>query len=598
MKSISEQFALWKSALDDFQKNVEKDLDEIRKEKSEVQQMKNAILDRMDSGQYIRDEKRIVLSAPEIVIGNVDHSGVLWDKLAPSRITIRGNNVALEAVGVGGAGTGTIVSRAGSIRTIAVDPGKDGLEEVAGETSEIVMQARNIGLVSDSAADFFAERPFAGTGIRIHSDKQVDIEATPSCELRETLLKDKEKGLNGRADALKKTATNEKKEIETLMKQMEDLVGQPDLDADQDLLRSNFVDLEERHAEFQALSTALYDSMTGYFRTLSLLAETNRQATSVKTQSDGVSKLKSDFAKQSTGAGISLRAERVDVASVDGDGNFRTNPEAGVSMQARNLSFAANNFDGSLAKDGMMSISAQTVSVSTVNPKMEKENADYPAAGDVIVTSKNITLEAVDRELKDKKIQEKALTAGGTLSVRAEKIDVSATDTEGKAAGQVSVNAKALEIKSMDVDKDKRTDKSLAAGSTLLLLAEKMFAGGKDKDNKSKSVQVSSDKVGVFAKTTLELQQDEGKSLVQMEGGNLSVSGGKTALFGETTVNGKATFKADVKAGTVELDNIKIGTSFKSPCTSEGVAMPAPPSTAQLSAKLKEEDAPAGKEQS
>jgi hypothetical protein len=595
MKSISEQFDLWKSALDDFQKNVEQDLDEIRKAKSEVQQMKTAILDRMDCGQFIRDEKRIVLSAPEIIIGNVDHSGALWDKLAPSRITIRGNNVALEAVGVGRAGTGTIVSRAGSIRAIAVDPGKDGLEEVAGETSEIVMQARNIGLVSDSAADFFAEQPFAGTGIRIHSDRQVEIEATPSCALRETNLKNKGTGLNARAEALKKTAAGEQKEIETLMKQMEDLVSLPSLDADQDLLRTNFLDLEEQHAEFRALYTALYDNMTCYFRTLSLLAETNRQATSVKKQSDEAGKLKSDFAKQSTGAGISLRAERVDVASVDGDGNFRTNPEAGVSMQARNMSFAANNFDGSLAEDGKVSISAQTVSVSTVNPKIEKDNADYPAAGEVIVTSKTITLEAVDRELKDNKIQEKALTAGGTLSVRAEKIDVSATDTEGKAAGQVSVNAKDVEIKSMDVDKEKRTDKSLAAGSAMLLLAEKMFAGGKDKDNKSKSVQVSSDKVGVFAKTTLELQQDEGKSLVQLEGGNLSVSGSKTALFGETTVNGKATFNADVRAGTVELDNIKIGKSFKSPCTSEGVAVPAPPSTAKLSAKLKEEDAPAGK---
>ncbi|MEG1543124.1 MAG: hypothetical protein RR382_01175, partial [Tannerellaceae bacterium] len=188
--------------------------------------------------------------------------------------------------------------------------------------------------------------------------------------------------------------------------------------------------------------------------------------------------------------------------------------------------------------------------------------------------------------------QEKALTAGGSFEVRTETVNVSATDTEGKATGKVGINAKSLQIRSMDVDKEKRTDKGLAADSTMLLLSEKMYAGGRDKDNKSKSVQVSSEKVGVFAKTTIELQQDEGKSGVQLDGGDFSVTGGKVNMFGETTLNGKTTFKADVKAGNVELDNIKIGKSFKSPCTTEGIAIPGVPSSAKLSTKLKEEDAP------
>ncbi|MEG1659110.1 MAG: hypothetical protein RR304_00845 [Bacteroides sp.] len=594
MKNISAQFEQWKAALDDFQKNVEKDLEEIRRQKSEVQEMKNDILDRMDKGQFIRDEERIVISAPEIIIGNVDHSGVLWNKKAPGTVIIRSNDVALEAVDLGMSKAGTIISRASSIRNIAVDPGKDGLELVAGDVSEIIMHGRDIGIVSSSANDYFTESPLAGAagGIFIHSDKRVDIEAAPACESLEVNLKNTNANLKTRISELKEEVTRDKTQIDLLMKRMKLLVSIPDINAEELSLRTDFINLEEQYEEFKELSDSLYKAMTACFRTLSMLAEANRQAASVKNQSEAVSKKKDKFAEKTTGASINMKAERVNIKSMDGDGKLRINPEAGVSIQAKNMDFYANAFDNSLIKNGRFSVSAQSVGISTVNAKIEKDKADYPAEGNVIVSSKNITFEAVDREFKDKKVQEKALTAGGCFEVRAETVNVSATDTEGKATGQVEINAKNLQLKSMDVDKEKRTDKNLATGSSMLLLSEKMYAGGRDKDNKSKLVQVSSDKVGVFAQTTLELQQDEGKSSIQLDGGNFSATGNKSNLYGETTLNGKTTFKADVKAGTVEVDNIKIGQSFKSPCTTEGIAIPGVPSSAKLSTKLKEEDAP------
>ena len=141
----------------------------------------------------------------------------------------------------------------------------------------------------------------------------------------------------------------------------------------------------------------------------------------------------------------------------------------------------------------------------------------------------------------------------------------------------------------MDVDKEKRTDKSLAAGSSLLLLAEKVYAGAKDKKVRSKSFQLASDQVGLFGDTTVELQQD-GKAIVQLTGGNASVSGSKTTLYGETTSEGKTTFKSDVTAATVNMKNLKVDSSFKTPYTTEGISVPGAPSTAKLSAKLKEEE--------
>ena len=129
----------------------------------------------------------------------------------------------------------------------------------------------------------------------------------------------------------------------------------------------------------------------------------------------------------------------------------------------------------------------------------------------------------------------------------------------------------------------------MAAGSALLLLAEQVYAGSKDKKTKSKSFQVASDKVGVFGDTTVELQQD-GKAVVQLSGGDASMSGSKTTLYGEMTSQGKTTFKSDVTAGKVDVKNLKVDSSFKTPYTTEGISVPGAPSTAKLSAKLSEEE--------
>jgi hypothetical protein len=56
------------------------------------------------------------------------------------------------------------------------------------------------------------------------------------------------------------------------------------------------------------------------------------------------------------------------------------------------------------------------------------------------------------------------------------------------------------------------------------------------------------------------------------------------------TSQGKTTFKSDVTAGTVDVKNLKVDSSFKTPYTTEGISVPGAPSTAKLSAKLSEEE--------
>ena len=590
MRTIAEQFKYWQEALDDFQKNVEKDLDEIRRYKSEVQQMKIDLIDHLEKGRYIRDDQRVIISAPEIIIGNVDKSGMLCG--SSSKIILRGTDISLDGVGAGASGVGSIVCRASSIRQIAVDPGIDGQENVAKDISEIVSQARNITIRSEKQAnDVFTSYGLAGNdgGITLYSDGQISLNATLPCDNLKEKLEQEETALTEQTNNLKTEVAQAKSEVSTLIKKIDKLFDQDIMNLDETLTRTNFMDIEELHKEIRNISSAIYSAMTGYFNTLSRLAETNRQLNSVKEQKEATGKIKSSFAENTTGTVISLQSENISITSIDGDGNLRTNQGAGIALGGKEISITSYGNDGALIKDSGIYIGSQDVEISTVNPKTSDKNTDLPAEGSVRVVSKKIQVEAVDYETKDDKTEEKSLTKEGSFTLRAEKINLNATDTEGKATGTIAANAKAVEVKAMDVDKEKRTDKELAAGSSLLLLAEKVYAGARDKKARSKSIQVASDKVGLFGDTTVELQQD-GKAILQLSGGDAALSGNKTTLYGEMTSQGKTTFKSDVTAETVEMKNLKVNSSFKTPYTTEGISVPGAPSTAKLGTKLSEEE--------
>ncbi len=598
MKTTAYNFENWQEKLDELQDKVKKELAEIRKSKQEVQQMKENLtymLDELPSltrGKYICDDERIIISAPEIIIGNVDKDGVLWN--TSSSVVIRANDVNLEGSSVGEGAGGRITSRASSIRNIAEDPGKDGQEHVVYACSEIVSQARAIMLNSEAADGVFTTSVTPTTGIQLKSETGINISSTLSNKYKKDNLKNCAENLKKQIKDLEEKVKESKKQVQTGMKDMNALLDFDNMTEDLITTRTSFLDIEELYAEFNQSSVSLYSSMANYFRLLSALAEANRQMSCIETMEKEVDKKKSKFKDESTGTYISMRSERIDAISADGDGNYRENPESIVSITAKNVNIGSVLPTEALQKNGRITLSAQEVDVSTQNPKVERNDkgeitkGDFPAVGNVRVTSKDIILESLDYEWKDNKLQEKALTKNGSLSIRVENTELSATETEGKATGRVEVNAKKVEVKSVDVDKEKRTEKSLAAGSSMLLLSEKMFVGSRDSKTRSKQMQVVGDKTAILADTTLELQQ--AKAVVQLSGGNTSVGGGNLDLYGKTTLQGDVTAKGDIKGGDLEVKNMKVKSSFKSPCTSEGMAVPGAPATGKLNAKLKEEE--------
>ena len=593
-------FEDWEKKLSTFEGSVEKDLAEIRKCKAEIQQMKLDVVAELQKGRYVRDTQRLVLSAPEIIIGNVDRNGALF--AGGSTVIVRGTQVGVEGAGEGGC----LELRAPSIREIAEDPGTDGQEHVVGSLSEVVSQARNIIIQSDDAEGAFSA-PTAPTGGK-----------------RDTLAKD-----YGNVRTNYREIKNVSEEIEALsMSITEETYAYAEILsmlAETNRRLKCFKDeksMIKKGDDFKKKTTGAAVNITG--ENINLLSV------------DGENNL-----RDNEGAGVLIDANRVGICSIDKDGAL--NKEGKVVVVAKNIEMATagaadvkSNDEGEqekgtytaegdfkltsknitiesvdyevadkkykekqLTADSKIKLRAKTIEVSTegsanveVDDKGKLTKANYTSEGDIIVRSKTFTVESTDNDIENGEAKEKALTAGGKVAIRAEKMDLSATDTEGKATGSVSINAKAVGLKSMDVEKEKHTDDKLAAGSTMTIVAEKMYVGAKSKDVKSKKVQVMSEEIGAFADKTLEIQQDDGKALVQLSGGNTSLGGSKTQVYGETTINAKIEVKDEIKAPKATIDNLEAKTSFKSQNISDGIAVPGAPASGSLSAKLKTEDAP------
>ena len=624
-------FKEWENRLSDFADSVEKDLAEIRKCKANIQQMQLDITAEIQKGRYIRDSQRLVLSAPEIIIGNVDRGGNLLE--GGSSVIVRGTQVGLQGTGE----TGQVELRAASIREIAEDPGTDGHEHVVGALSEVVSQARNITLQSDDTMGAFSAPAIGtgGSGIRIHADKAIDIHAAMTAESREEQLDQLIQSKETLQKNLKQQASDYKSSFKELSKELDDLLAKKEkLAGDVDDVRSNYADIKELSKQIEACSMALTEQTYTYAEVLSLLAELNRQLKCFKDEKAKIVK-GDDFKQQSTGSNVNITGEIIRLLSADGENNLRDNEGSGIMVRANELDIASIEKDGKLKEKGKMSIKAKDIEVATAgmadaayDDQGELTTATHTAEGDFTLKSKNITIESVDYEVADKKLKEKQLTADSKIKLRAKTIEVStessanveaddkghttkadytpegdiimrsktvnveSTDPEGKSMGSVCINAKSVSVKSMDVDKESHADSALAAGSTMLLVSEKMFVGAKSKEVKSKALQAVSEQIGLFADTTLEAQQGEGKAVVQLADGNAAVGGSKTQVYGETTVNANTEVKGELKAPKVTGDSIEAKSAFKSPNISDGMAAGAAGGGGSLSAKLKAEDAP------
>lgn len=659
----------WDEKLDkltsgDFKEGV---LNAIRQLKDEVYNLK---VDNFNQsiGRVIRDDKRIVLSAPEIIIGDVNFGGVL-NPGAQSSVIIKGNDVSLQGAG----DLGKVDMRAPIIEQIAENPGIDGNEHIIGDVSSLISQAANITIQSDRVQKdgaFPAVNSITEGGIRINSDHQVDITATKSLDNLKLRIDEQIETLKGSKERLDERVKNAQAEFKAQRKQIDELLAKKSkLGNDDDCIRTDYMDMDSLNNEIEEMARAICESIYKYSNLLSMQGETQRLIKYFKAKKEEVAKTTDEkFKKNPTFSSVNIVSETVNLSAMDGDGNVRTNPESGVNIltntmnvmgdhdekgallegnrlkvnmknvdittsgaadmavddksvltkaqyiaqgdvtiRSKNITFETVDYEiaekkykeKGLTADGKILLRSKTIEASTVNSKDvdvdEKGNltkATYTSEGDVIINSKTVSVKAVDTQLDGSETKETALTKDSSFSVRIEKASFSATDTEGKATGSMSINAKAIDVKSMDVEKEKRTDSKLAEGGVIKTVAEKMYVGAFSKDLKSKKIQAQSEEIGLFADKTLEAQQGDGKAMLHLADGKAAVSGSKTDLYGETTVNAKTEIKGELKVPKATVDNLEAKSSFKSPNISDGMGVGAPGGGGSLNADLKAEDAP------
>ncbi len=625
----------WEKKMSAFESSVEKDLDEIRKCKADMQQMRNEMQREKNGSYFVRDMNRIILSAPEIILGNVDADGVLYNGAA-SKIVLRGTGVDVEASGNGG----QVKMRASSIRQIAEDPGTDGHEHVVGLLSEVVSQARTIVIQSDDADGAFSAPPSsAGCGVRIHTDRQLEISATLAAETKEKMLENRIKALESQKSQLKEQAADHKESFGSLLKEIEELMQKrEELVKGDNAIRSKYEEMEETNAELELATESLAEETRSYSAVLAMLSETNRL---LKCFKDEKSKIKKgdDYKKKSTRCAVSILGERIGLASVDGDGNLRDNDGSGISMKANMIDVASIEEDGKLKEKGQVRIQAKNVEVTTAGTadaaydKGELTTATYEAEGDFTLKSKNITIESIDYEVADKKLKEKQLTADSKIKLRAKTIEVSTegsanveVDDEGKvtkasytAEGDIIVRSKTLTVASTDNDLEngEAKEKALTAGGSVAIRAEKMDLAATDTEGKAtgsvsinakdvalKSMDVdkeSHDDSALAADSTMLIvsetmnvgakTKDIKSKKVEAMSEEISIAADKTLETNQgdgkakvTLADGKAKVEAskteigcdtevkgEVKAPKGTIDKVQVNTSFKSPNITDGM---------------------------
>ncbi|MDD6099645.1 MAG: hypothetical protein PUD08_02985 [bacterium] len=579
MEDILHELNEWKEQLDRLKESLAKELEDIQQCKADIAQLRTETADKYSSVHYIRDDRKLILSAPEIVIGNVNRHGMLLGNEAS--VTVRGHLLKLESLD-------KLEQRAPQIHQIAEYPGIDGEEStLLPEKSEIVQAGRSILVKSLTEAKTICPGFDLTTkpGITLASEGGIAIDASLACKTEKEALDraiaelETQKGqaqsqLNEIADQISNCFLNLKLAIKqpTLQVTMTDL-----------LTRAAYMDLEELQKEFGLKSEEVYSLLSGYYHQLAVLARINIRLSELKKRKEAVSGREASFKDETTSSRVLIKSETIRLESRDGDNNVRTNDEAGVYVTAPHTILAAQNDDHSSIEQGTIALRAETIDLNTQNTSMtdqEKGEGESKAEGQVNIISKEIRMEAVDEELKEHKPTEKALTAESKIFMRAETIQVDSTDTEGKATGLIDLNAKNVRLKSMDVDKESRKESALAEGSQLQLLADSLYIGSAEDDTKSKWAQVAADKVKLFGTTTAELQQDKDKGLVALDGGKVTVNGDEINLFGTLDSKGQSTFTA-LTSKHIDTDTMEIKKGWKTPITSEGTPGAASPDSSK-----------------
>ena len=646
-------FEEWEKKLSEFKDNVESELSEIRKCKAEMQQMQldfvalsapKIIIGHVDrNGTLLGGGSEVIIRGTQVGLQGAGEGGT---------VEVRASNIrqVAEDPGVDGlehvVGTlSEIVSQARNIIIQSNDIANDNDYKGAFSAATIPAGSSGVRIHADKNIDIHAAMTAETRQkdledlISVLEEQQSDLQdQVDECkESFDELAKELKGLLEERGDLME-----DNDDVRTNYKDISDKSDEIE-DTAQLLTKQsyNYIEvlskLAETNRRLQCYKKEKDSIITGDD------FKNNSTGANVRVLGEAISLVSADGEgnlRDNENAGIGMVANDVSIAAIEDDNSLKENgrvsirsknievstantadvqreedgtltaatyaAEGDFTLKSKNITIEAVDYEvvdskkkeKQLTDDSKIKLRAKTIEVSTegsANIEVDDDGAitkaNYTAEGDLIVKSKTVTVKSTDNDIENGEEKEKALTSESKVFIRAEKVDVVSTDTEGKATGSVSINAKDVSVKSMDIDKESGDDSALAEGSTMLLVSEKMYMGSKSDDVKSKKVQMVSEEIGAFADKTIEAQQGDGKAVVQLADGKSAVGGDETQVYGKTTINADTEVKGEVKAPKATIDDLNASSHFKTPNIEDGVAAGAGGGGGSLSTKLTKEDA-------
>lgn len=611
---IQLDYTEWKETLSKYKAEMDKELASVRAAKQELVELQRELQELVLRGRYERDEDTLILSAPNIIIGNVDKNGNLL--AGGSNITLRGNNIALDGVGYTTGNSvlgGSVVTRARNVSIQTVDSGIDGMESVAFPDSNFSVQSAAISMNAEtvdyapSGGIFTMEAQKVMGCVNISAETNVNIAA--ACAIANEDLKnsasDIEKEATGYGEDIDSAidsvgnTTNKLKENQT--DKGINVIGLDSEEADTEALRTGMYNYEDRSVQSEMLTTDIAGSVISSTVNMSAMAETKRIAKYLKARADRLSSEKGKYDKEATASSVTINSENIEMATIGADGKVRKSPGNGIKFLSQNYMFST--------LEGLKPIEKSTFKVVANDINFDASDYTYEEQGDEMALAKTeakgtIKLNAGVFEItgQDRTFEKNgedvkmtpAITPESQIYINIGDVLINQADAEGKAQGNFIANTKNIILCSCDVDKEDTAKPTGAAeGGTITIGAKNVFLGTAIADMPADTVQVAAKTVNLLGDDKVNLQKADDSSHLLLDA-NAELSGGNVKVIGKITLGGQTEVADKLKAGDVEVSNLKASSSVTGPNLKDGIPVPAPAAPAQAGkgAELKNVETP------
>lgn len=517
LEAIAAEMESWRAAIDELKKDLKTVLEDIHSQKDKIQELRNQVDNELAQVKYVRDDKRLVLSAPEIIIGNVDRQGHL---IQGGQIILRGEDICLSGVGK----TANVHAHAANIRLVNDDQGPDGNEAFVHDGSKIVALGKAISMKAENYQDIFVsgeDIPASPGQISFTADNKLELLAQKDRKKLEATIKSRTETLGEKIDPNKNKLASIGEEINTIIEEA-DKNSSPAYNIDPGWWhRHFFYEAKEHQKEYKEKIGSLYDKLIEFEKEAATIVEANRQHKILEEIEKNIPSIDT-FEKADSGCQITINSEKIDIESRDAK-DFRTTAASQVNIQSPKINLITGPMEDVITPEGKISMKAQDVDIDTSEPskKDDQGKQTLTTRGTVKINSREITLQSLNYSIdKDGKATEADTedpegkgefgAEGSHLYVRTNHVNIETNKVDGTASGSVAVVSKDIDLYGCKttVSDGKRTvdvNGAKAEKSNVRLMADSIAMGSLSKKQRSSGVTVESDKIEVKTYQTAEI---------------------------------------------------------------------------------------------